>query len=52
MTIGTNSSPMAGRARGTKVTARLVKDRIDRELVGNVSIRVLNTCLLYTSRCV
>ncbi|HOA01059.1 MAG: translational GTPase TypA [Actinomycetales bacterium] len=43
MTIGTNSSPMAGRARGTKVTARLVKDRIDRELVGNVSIRVLNT---------
>ncbi|HOF36325.1 MAG TPA: translational GTPase TypA [Dermatophilaceae bacterium] len=43
MTIGTNSSPMAGRARGTKVTARLVKDRIDRELIGNVSIRVLNT---------
>ena len=43
MTIGTNSSPMAGRSRGTKVTARLVKDRIDRELVGNVSIRVLNT---------
>ena len=34
---------MAGRAKGTKVTARLVKDRLDRELVGNVSIRVLAT---------
>src|SRR3954454_11774572 len=43
MTIGTNSSPLAGRAKGTKITARLVKDRIDRELVGNVSIRVLPT---------
>jgi GTP-binding protein len=43
MTIGANSSPMAGRAKGTKVTARLVKDRLDRELVGNVSIRVLAT---------
>jgi GTP-binding protein len=43
MTIGANSSPLAGRAKGTKVTARLVKDRLDRELVGNVSIRVLPT---------
>jgi GTP-binding protein TypA/BipA len=43
MTIGANSSPMAGRVRGTKVTARLVKERLDRELVGNVSIRVLPT---------
>jgi GTP-binding protein len=43
MTIGTNTSPMAGRAKGTKVTARLVKDRLDKELVGNVSIRVLPT---------
>jgi GTP-binding protein len=43
MTIGTNTSPLAGRAKGTKVTARLVKDRLDRELVGNVSIRVLPT---------
>ncbi|MBK6443472.1 MAG: translational GTPase TypA [Actinomycetales bacterium] len=43
MTIGTNTSPMAGRVRGAKVTARLVKDRIERELVGNVSIRVLPT---------
>src|SRR5947208_3174197 len=43
MTIGTNTSPLAGRAKGTKVTARLVKDRLDRELVGNVSMRVLPT---------
>ncbi len=43
MTIGTNTAPLAGRAKGTKVTARLVKDRLDRELVGNVSIRVLTT---------
>ncbi len=43
MTIGTNTSPMAGRVKGAKVTARLVKDRLDRELVGNVSMRVLPT---------
>jgi len=43
MTIGANNSPMAGRAKGVKVTARLVKDRLERELVGNVSIRVLPT---------
>ncbi len=43
MTLGTNTSPLAGREKGTKVTARLVKDRLDRELVGNVSIRVLDT---------
>jgi GTP-binding protein len=45
MTIGTNTSPLAGRGptKGTKVTARLVKDRLDRELVGNVSMRVLPT---------
>jgi GTP-binding protein len=43
MTIGTNTSPLAGRAKGSKVTARLVKDRLDRELVGNVSLRVLPT---------
>ena len=43
MTIGTNTSPLAGRVRGAKVTARLVKDRLDRELVGNVSMRVLPT---------
>jgi GTP-binding protein TypA/BipA len=43
MTLGTNTSPMAGRGKGAKVTARLVKDRLDRELVGNVSVRVLPT---------
>jgi GTP-binding protein len=43
MTIGTNTSPLAGREKGTKVTARLVKDRLDAELVGNVSIKVLPT---------
>ena len=43
MTIGINTSPMAGRVKGAKITARLVKDRLDRELIGNVSIRVLPT---------
>ncbi len=43
MTIGTNTGPLAGRQKGNKVTARLVKDRLDRELVGNVSVRVLPT---------
>lgn len=43
MTIGTNTSPMAGREKGTKVTARLVKDRLESELIGNVSLRVLPT---------
>jgi GTP-binding protein len=56
MTIGVNTSPLAGRqiagagARSTgtardktKVTARLVRDRLERELVGNVSLRVLPT---------
>jgi GTP-binding protein len=42
MTIGINNSPIAGREKGTKVTARLVKDRLDRELVGNVSLQVLS----------
>ena len=43
MTIGVNTSPIAGRDKGTKVTARLVSARLDRELVGNVSMRVLPT---------
>ncbi len=42
MTIGINTSPLAGR-EGTALTARLVKNRLDAELVGNVSIRVLPT---------
>ncbi len=45
MTIGINTSPLAGRGptKNTKVTARLVKDRLDKELVGNVSLKVLDT---------
>jgi GTP-binding protein len=39
MTIGINTSPLAGRD-GSKLTARLVKNRLDAELIGNVSIRV------------
>ncbi len=43
MTICTNTSPLVGRVKGAKVTARLVKDRLDAELVGNVSLRILPT---------
>ena len=45
MTIGINTSPLAGRGptKNTKVTARLVKDRLDKELVGNVSLKILDT---------
>jgi GTP-binding protein len=43
MTVGTNTSPLVGKAKGSKVTARMVKDRLERELVGNVSLRVLPT---------
>jgi GTP-binding protein len=42
MTIGINTSPLAGQS-GTKLTARLVKNRLEQELIGNVSLRVLNT---------
>ena len=42
MTIGINTSPLAGKS-GKKLTARLVKARLDAELIGNVSIRVLPT---------
>jgi GTP-binding protein len=42
MTVGINTAPLAGR-EGRKLTARLVKSRLDQELVGNVSIRVLPT---------
>ena len=42
MTIGINTSPLAGKS-GNKLTARQVKSRLDAELVGNVSLRVLNT---------
>ena len=42
VTVATNTSPLAGRG-GTKLTARMIKDRLDRELLGNVSLRVLET---------
>ena len=42
MTLGVNTSPLSGQS-GSKLTARLVKNRLDAELVGNVSIRVLPT---------
>jgi GTP-binding protein len=43
MTIGVNTAPLAGQGGGTKLTARLVKSRLDTELVGNVSLRVFPT---------
>ena len=43
MTIGTNTSPLAGTVKGHKLTGRMVKDRLDRELIGNVSIKVVDT---------
>src|SRR5664280_700727 len=42
MTVGINTSPMAGQSGG-KLTARLLRNRLDAELVGNVAIRVLPT---------
>jgi GTP-binding protein len=42
VTIGTNTSPLAGKVAGHKLTARMVKTRLDTELVGNVSIRVID----------
>jgi GTP-binding protein len=42
MTIGTNTGPLIGKVKGHKLTARMVKDRLDRELVGNVSIKLVD----------
>src|SRR5437763_1895051 len=42
MTIGINTAPTAGQS-GKKLTARLLRERLDQELLGNVSIRVLDT---------
>ena len=42
MTIGINSSPLAGQ-EGSRLTAPMVKQRLDQELVGNVSLRVFPT---------
>ena len=42
MTIGTNTSPLVGKVKGSKLTGRMVKDRLDRELIGNVSIKLVD----------
>jgi GTP-binding protein len=42
MTIGINTSPLAGKS-GSKLTARMLGDRLAAELVGNVAVRVLAT---------
>ena len=42
MTVGINTSPLAGQS-GSRLTARQVQERLQRELVGNVAIRVLDT---------
>ncbi|WP_309709270.1 translational GTPase TypA [Pseudolysinimonas sp.] len=42
MTIGTNTSPLVGKVKGHRLTGRMVKDRLDRELVGNVSLKVVD----------
>ena len=40
ITIGANTSPLAGKDGGGKLTARMIKARLDAEILGNVSIRV------------
>ncbi len=42
ITVGINTSPLAGK-EGSKLTARQIRDRLDQELIGNVSIRVRDT---------
>ncbi|HTT94180.1 MAG TPA: translational GTPase TypA [Solirubrobacterales bacterium] len=43
LVLGINTSPLAGQGGGDKLTARQIRERLDRELVGNVSIRVKDT---------
>jgi len=43
MTLGINTSPLAGQGGGSKLTARQLRARLDQELVGNVSLRVRDT---------
>ena len=40
--LGINTSPLAGK-EGSKLTARQVRERLERELIGNVSLRVVDT---------
>ncbi len=42
VTVATNTGPLAGQS-GTKLTARMIQDRLERELLGNVGLRVLDT---------
>jgi GTP-binding protein len=42
VTLGVNTSPLAGKD-GNKITARQIKARLDQELIGNVSLRVVET---------
>jgi GTP-binding protein len=42
VTIGTNTSPLVGKVSGHKLTSRMVKARLDSELIGNVSLKVLD----------
>ena len=42
MTSGINTSPLAG-TEGKKMTARLIKNRLENELIGNVSLRLHDT---------
>jgi GTP-binding protein len=42
MTVGVNTAPLQGQS-GSKLTARLIKNRLDQEVVGNVAVRVLET---------
>src|SRR5690606_27904723 len=51
MTIGANTSPLVGKVKGHKLTARMIKDRLDRELIGNVSLRVLDTDQIGRASC-
>ena len=50
LVLGINTSPMAGQGGGTKLTARQIRERLDRELVGNVSIRIIDTERNYYQR--
>jgi GTP-binding protein len=43
ITLGINTSPLAGKHGASKLTARQIRQRLDQELVGNVSLRIADT---------
>ena len=43
VTIGVNTSPLSGKVPGHKLTARMIKNRLNSEIIGNVSIKLINT---------